>query len=105
VREKEILIKELHHRVKNNLQVISSLLNLQAALFDDDRLKHAIQDSQQRIKSMATVHDLLYQSSNISLIDFSEYIQNLIQEIVNSYKLPHQFKIKHTNTCSHTLQD
>jgi PAS domain S-box-containing protein len=90
VREKEILIKELHHRVKNNLQVISSLLNLQAALFDDDRLKHAIQDSQQRIKSMATVHDLLYQSSNISLIDFSEYIQNLIQEIVNSYKLPHQ---------------
>ena len=90
VREKEILIKELHHRVKNNLQVISSLLNLQAALFDDIRLKNAIYDSQQRIKSMATVHDLLYRSSNLSLIDFSEYIQNLINEIVNSYKCPEQ---------------
>jgi PAS domain S-box-containing protein len=90
VREKEILIKELHHRVKNNLQVISSLLNLQAALFDDTRLKSAIFDSQQRIKSMATVHDLLYRSSNLSLIDFSEYVQNLIHEIVNSYKSPDQ---------------
>lgn len=90
VREKEILIKEVHHRVKNNLQVISSLLNLQAALFDDKRLKSAIFDSQQRIKSMATVHDLLYRSSDLSLIDFSEYIQNLIHEIVNSYKSPDQ---------------
>jgi PAS domain S-box-containing protein len=90
ISEKELLIKELHHRVKNNMQVISSMLNLQANLVNHDELKEVLYECQQRIKSMASVHDLLYKSNNLSEINFSSYIQNLLSDVVQSYKYPNQ---------------
>jgi two-component sensor histidine kinase len=86
VKDKETLLKELHHRVKNNLQVISSILNLQSSMIEDDQIKSIFQDSQQRIKSMASIHDLLYKSADLSEIKFAEYITNLIHDAVLSYR-------------------
>lgn len=86
IKEKEILIKELHHRVKNNMQVISSMLNLQSNIINEPKIKSVFKDSQLRIKSMASVHDLLYKSNSLSDINFSEYINNLFQDLLNSYK-------------------
>ncbi len=95
IEERELLIKELHHRVKNNMQVISSMLNLQAHSITDRQLKSIFSDSQQRIKSMATVHDLLYQSSNFNTINFKSYLENLVNGVVNTFKYPEQeIKIK-----------
>lgn len=86
IKEKETLIKELHHRVKNNMQVISSMLSLQSNLIDDANVKTIFHDSQQRIKSMAAIHDLLYKSYNLSEIDFKEYVHTLITDLIHSYK-------------------
>jgi len=81
LREKEILIREIHHRVKNNMQVISSILNLQSALLEDPRAKAAFKECQYRIKSMAMVHEKLYRARDLSQIDFSEYLNTLAQNI------------------------
>lgn len=86
IREKEILIKELHHRVKNNMQVISSLLNLQATISCDKRIQEIFKDSQERIRSMAVIHDMLYRSNDISMIDFKTYIDRLANELIRSHK-------------------
>lgn len=86
IKEKEILIKELHHRVKNNMQVISSMLSLQAHLISDPKIKTIFNDSQQRIKSMAAVHDLLYRSDNLTQINFSIYIKTLIADLIKLYE-------------------
>jgi len=83
--EKEILIKEIHHRVKNNLQVIISLLFLQARKTEDPRSEAALTDSQTRVKSMALVHEKLYQSDSLSSIDFHGYLQNLISNLMITY--------------------
>jgi PAS domain S-box-containing protein len=81
LREKEILIREIHHRVKNNMQVISSILNLQSALLEDPRAKAAFKECQYRIKSMAMVHEKLYRAKDLSQIDFSEYLNTLARNI------------------------
>ncbi|MDI6845498.1 MAG: PAS domain S-box protein [Candidatus Saccharicenans sp.] len=81
LREKEILIREIHHRVKNNMQVISSILNLQAAQVDDPRAKVAFKECQYRIRSMALVHERLYRSKDLSRIDFGEYLSMIAQHI------------------------
>ena len=86
--EKEVLLKEIHHRVKNNLAVISSLLNLQAEKFLDKEVKGAFKDSQMRIRSMALVHEHLYQASDLSNIDFAHYIRSLVNQISRSSFLP-----------------
>lgn len=83
--EKDILIKEVHHRVKNNLQIIVSLLYLQARKTDDHVSEAALIDSQTRIKSMALIHEKLYQSDSLSSIDFQGYLQNLIANLMITY--------------------
>lgn len=87
VREKEILLKEVHHRVKNNLQVISSILNLQSSYVEDEKTLEIINESQNRIRSMSYIHESLYQTKDFSSIDFHDYITNLVQNLVHSYQL------------------
>jgi PAS domain S-box-containing protein len=83
--EKEILLAEIHHRVKNNLQIVSSLLSLQSGHVTDSNVLSAIQDSQSRVRSMALIHDQLYQSRDITRIDFSVYLKNLTQSLLLTY--------------------
>lgn len=84
--EKEILLKEVHHRVKNNLQIISSLLNLHAASSGDRESAAVLTASQGRVRSMALVHEELYQSENLSSISLKEYVIDLIRIIEVSYR-------------------
>lgn len=85
LREKDILLQEIHHRVKNNLQVISSLLDLQSNHIQDDGVLELFQESQNRVKSMALVHEKLYQSRDFTSINFAEYIENLTNYLFQVY--------------------
>lgn len=84
--EKEVLLKEVHHRVKNNLQVITSLLSLQSSFIEDEQSKALFRYSQYRINSMAMIHEMLYKSDGISKIDYSEYARKLISNLIVSMK-------------------
>lgn len=85
--EKEILLKEIHHRVKNNMQIISSLINLQSNYATDEATVKMFEDSKNRIRSMALIHEKLYMSDDISMIEFSEYITNLATKLLEFYGL------------------
>ncbi len=78
LKEKEILLKEVHHRVKNNMQIISSLLNLQSGYLKDPEARSALRESQNRIYSMALVHDKLYREKDLASIDFGDYAEKLL---------------------------
>ena len=86
LKEKEVLLKEIHHRVKNNLQIITSLLYLQSLKIDDNETQSIFKDSQNRVKSLALVHEKLYQSKDLARIDFSDYLKNLASFIFTTYK-------------------
>lgn len=84
LRDKDVLLREVHHRVKNNLQVISSLLNLQADSYNDPQARALLKESQQRIRSMALVHEKLYRSPHVSDIDFPDYLTTMTHELLRS---------------------
>lgn len=85
LKEKEILLKEIHHRVKNNLQVISSILNLQTSFVSDKKTVEILQESRSRIRSMAIIHENLYRTTNFSSIDFAGYLTNLVINLSSLY--------------------
>lgn len=86
LKEKDILLKEIHHRVKNNLQIISSIMDLQVDSFEDPSIIKIFQDSKNRIHSMALLHENLYQSGDLSQIDMSAYIRRLVDSFYSSYE-------------------
>ncbi|MEX1123309.1 MAG: histidine kinase dimerization/phosphoacceptor domain -containing protein, partial [Balneolales bacterium] len=84
--EKDLLLGEVHHRVKNNLAIVSSLLNLQASNAENETLKIQFKESESRIKAMAMIHQMLYEQENFSEIDFGLYLKKLIKYVENNYK-------------------
>lgn len=85
LQEKEVLLKEVHHRVKNNLQVISSLLNLQSDFVEDKNALKILKESQNRVKSMSYIHEILYQTNEFGKIPFENYLKSIFYNLVDSY--------------------
>lgn len=83
--EKDVLLREIHHRVKNNLSVIQGLLALQAMTSDDKDLQWALHDSQSRVRAMAMIHERLYKTTDLKSIGTAEYVSSLVRELVNTY--------------------
>ncbi len=88
LKEKEVLLQEIHHRVKNNMQIISSLLNLQKQYVDEEEAIDVLMESQNRVKSMAMIHEKLYQSHNLTSINIYDYVQSLVKDLFSSYSIP-----------------
>ncbi len=97
--EKEILLAEIHHRVKNNLAVISGLLGLQSTYIENEDAKRAFEECRNRIQTMALLHDKLYHNETLSKVDFGEYVNDLVRHIRKSYN-PTVSEIEFTVTCN-----
>jgi two-component sensor histidine kinase len=91
LREREVLLQEIHHRVKNNLQVISSLINLQVRQLDDGSSRDALAECQTRVQAIALIHEKLYQSKDYSRVHFSEYARSLASNIFSATGISPQF--------------
>lgn len=87
IKEKEVLLKEIHHRVKNNMQIISSLMNIQTRYLDDEESINVLKESQNRVKSMSMIHEKLYRSKKFDKVYFAEYIENLVGDLFYSYSI------------------
>jgi len=87
LKERETLLKEIHHRVKNNMQIVSSLLSLQAAQATERETVEMLNESQRRIRSMALIHETLYRSGSLAEIDFGDYVGGLIEELRRMYHI------------------
>ncbi|HWQ20758.1 MAG TPA: PAS domain S-box protein [Methanotrichaceae archaeon] len=94
LREKDVMLKEIHHRVKNNLQIISSLLSIQSRQIEDHATQEILKESRNRVKSLALVHENLYRSPDLGKIDFSAYIKKLASSLASSYRIKGQIAIK-----------
>lgn len=99
LKEKEQLLQEVHHRVKNNLQIISSLLNLQSESVQDEKFLNLIRESKNRINSMALIHEMLYATKDLSHVNFQEYVEKLYRSIyhtfeTNDYNIDFEFIMK-----------
>lgn len=94
LQEKEVLLREIHHRVKNNLQIISSLLHLQELSVEEEEIVGLLKESEGRVKSMAMIHEKLYQSPSFTHINFKEYLLKLLSDIFYSYGIPPTGTIK-----------
>ncbi len=88
--DREILLKETHHRVKNNLQVVSSLLSIQGREIHDEKALEAVNESKQRVQSMALIHQYLYSEDDLESINMQQYIRQLCANLFNAYKLDHE---------------
>jgi two-component sensor histidine kinase len=87
-REKEVLLQEIHHRVKNNLQIITSLLRMQSRAVQDPAFSDALRECQNRVAAMALIHDKLYRARDLARVSFPEYVRDLTNNILTSYALP-----------------
>lgn len=94
LKEKEVLLNEIHHRVKNNLQIISSLVRLQLRQVEDITISAMLQETQNRVQSMALIHEKLYQSADFSNIDFGDYLQQLTHQLLRSYGMPSSIHLR-----------
>jgi PAS domain S-box-containing protein len=94
LREKEVIIKEVHHRVKNNMQVISGFLLLQSNYIDDPVAVEKLNECQRRVKTMALVHEKLYQSKSLEFINTADYIQSLVSDLMESYTISTEIDLK-----------
>lgn len=92
--ENELLLKEIHHRVKNNLEIVSSLLALQSAQIDDPQTKEAMQESQNRVNSIGIVHKNLYQGTNLGSIEMKGYLLNLSENILDSFGVEEKIQLE-----------
>ncbi|MBX7051000.1 MAG: PAS domain S-box protein [Flavobacteriales bacterium] len=86
LKEKEVLLQEVHHRVKNNLQVISSILNLQSSYVKDEKTLEVLRESQQRIKSMSFLHETIYRTADFSKLEFTNYLRSIASNLIQSYR-------------------
>jgi two-component sensor histidine kinase len=87
LRQQEVLLREVHHRIKNNLQIISSLLDMQASSVEDPHIVEMFMDIQNRVISMALIHETLYQSGNLRMVNFGAYVHTLAEQIFRSYNV------------------
>ncbi|HDZ13908.1 hypothetical protein LCGC14_1237330 [marine sediment metagenome] len=92
--EKEFLLKEIHHRVKNNLEIVSSLLSLQSAQIDDSKVSNAMAESQHRVQSMGMIHQKLYMGKNLATVEMKDYFKNLADYILDAYGMEKRIAIE-----------
>jgi len=92
--EKAVLFKEVHHRVKNNLQIIASLLSMQSRIIEDLTIREKLKDTEQRVKSMALIHEQLYSQKEITFVDLADYVQKLAPQLLTSYERSNSISLR-----------